>query len=216
MTIVDDVLLGYYCYDCHKDMCVLCYEEVDEETALKNGAKKYLLRAAALDTCHKHCLKPASERYQRICDSCGDFICAMGTYHNKDNYDICKVCYDKSPNSYTELTPVKNDLMFGSIRDWFVLVEDEDTNAILCNLNVDSPFYKRFAFLAVDGHGRGGYWISKDTDFQSILEEYDLTKSKAEMGPDYKYKDDPLDGEIDIDCRITRMMLLRKMKVYYG
>ncbi len=208
--------MEYYCSDCHMDMCHMCYSEVDEETALNNGAVNYKHRAQALADCRTHNLKSFVGRSVNECSSCKVCIRFMAGYYYNSKYDICKACYDSNPALYTESTYIENDVEFGSVRDWFIIVEDDDYNAIICNLNVDSPYYKKFGFLATDGHGRVGVWSSKDDDLRTLLDEYDRTRSMEESGPDYKYEEDPLEGEIDIDCRITRMMLVRKMKVYYG
>ena len=34
----------YYCFHCHKDMCNLCYSEINEEIAIKNGARFFKKR----------------------------------------------------------------------------------------------------------------------------------------------------------------------------
>lgn len=44
----------FYCNNCKKDMCMLCFEEVDEAVATKNGAQNYHLRKDTLDICRTH------------------------------------------------------------------------------------------------------------------------------------------------------------------
>src|SRR5688500_15851670 len=46
-----DTKVILYCIQCHQDMCNLCYEETNEEIAIKNGAKKYKLREDRLKLC---------------------------------------------------------------------------------------------------------------------------------------------------------------------
>jgi hypothetical protein len=219
----------WYCYDCNKDMCDLCYNEVNEEIAEKNGSVHYHLRKDSLAACRTHNLRIGTARLRKECDICKKPVPIMKKFYNDSDadYDICLDCYSKDSTKEAirdkNVVLVDDDLCFGSIKDWIEILTDNNGNSILCNLNMDSKYHKRFAFLAVDGHGRSGYYISKDTDLNALLEEYKQTKlfrdSREEEGgeEDDQYSDySGLNGELDINCKLALMMLKRGMKVYYG
>lgn len=201
-----------YCYDCNKDMCPLCYDEKSEEIALKNGAQNYHLRKDNLEECRAHNLQTSVGREMCYCDVCDEPIALMSKYYSdvKGNYDVCLGC--SSTVSVDHLTCIENDLFFGPLEDWQEIVVDEYDNAILCNINAKSPYYKKFAFRAVDGHGRAGYFTAKDTDFGALLDEYDATELYDEETNPCKN----LEGKLDINCKLALMMLKRRMKTYFG
>jgi hypothetical protein len=223
--------LGYYCYCCQKDMCHLCYGETTEEIAIANGAKNYHLRKDALDTCRSHgeYLKRTLDRYLYNCDGtdCNLIDYNLKDHHNRNknknsnllfmyprytniesNFDLCNKCYGTNPHR-DDMIYVDGECGFGSLKDWIILAQDQYFNAILCNLNPNSKYYKNFGFKAVDGHGRSGYYnYVIDTTIEELLVDYvnAHTSSYAEG----------IEGMIDINCCLTRMMLKRHMQTYYG
>jgi hypothetical protein len=188
-TKIKDIKDYYYCYHCSNDMCKLCYEEVDEETAIKNGAKNFAKRAETLNECRSHgCLKHRSlymnGPYVKVCD-----ICELGInmdYYSRpddetDTYDICIHCYNSDrENSKQEveehnMTLVKVDLDinklpfmqsgFNSMMYWLPIVKDEDYNRILMNLNPDDENYRKIAFQSWDDHSRVGFGFVFDPQY---------------------------------------------------
>jgi len=179
--VEDDV---YYCYHCHKHMCKLCYEEIDEETAIKNGAKNYKAREAALNECrsfHKIQFRPIyylTEPYDTTCNICHEDIDALVDrysvrYSNYNTYDVCMDCYanNDEAKSAVEIKKLKlvkkedrtnylfNYTDFNSLCYWLPIIEDNDGSAILMNLNPDDKNYRKICLQSRDDHGRSGYFI---------------------------------------------------------
>lgn len=106
----------YYCLECHKEMCVKCKRETNEEIAVLNGAKNYAKRKQMLNTClTQHTVIDMDVVASRdvYCDCCGGNM-KLGFFvmlPDMDNsFDICTDCWniatDESPataEGYKEL-----------------------------------------------------------------------------------------------------------------
>lgn len=79
----------YYCYDCHKDMCSLCYGETNKAIAIANGEKNYEKRR---EKCSSHDINGKTVEFLtgfgvkcfncktyfekgHSCSKCGEHIC---------------------------------------------------------------------------------------------------------------------------------------------
>lgn len=214
-TCIDAV---YYCYDCCIFMGPNCYDRVqryrDEGQVYNNTVHR----------CISHNVVFAPAKRSSLCDVCGsDMWLNTLQYYEDGNYEyaVCYKCYKNNRPQYKKLIEVHEDHLFGSIRDWASIVTDDYNNQILCNINKDSPYYKQFAFYACDGHGRVGVFSTKDTDIRALLQEYKETKLfKMRNDDDFNEKlhddYDTLSGTLDINCKLTIMMLKRNMSTYYG
>lgn len=98
------------------------------------------------------------------CDCCGVDISFMKRFYTDVENNVCTECYEKDPENFPKYTECIEDLDFGSLRDWFIIAIEDYANYILCNLNMDSVYYNRFAYGVVDGYVRAGYWICEDRD----------------------------------------------------
>jgi len=174
--------LRYYCRDCWKDMCVICYSERSEEDALKNGAKNYHLRKESLQKCQKeHELKWMCDSSAMICDVCSKEIkenvlkeTSFATNSDlKDDYqrqDVCSECLDTIKGQEfvkeNKLTTRKVKIRyncdqsgFGSMLDWVPIYQSRDEyNFVFYNINKSSPHYSTLSCSAEDDHGRMGYY----------------------------------------------------------
>lgn len=137
---------AYYCYDCYKDMCELCYSETNEEIAIKNGATNYMARKKALDNCRKHKLLSTIDRIYTYCDECDGVNPYLKPYYKFENINLCESCFYKSNKNKKNKMIKTGDLNFGSIKNWFCIVTD-DEGFIICNLNKNSKYYKSFGLL---------------------------------------------------------------------
>ena len=181
-----DLSSSYYCYDCNKDMCNLCFSETSAEIAEQNGAMNYHLRENDLRECRNHDLCRSIDRRQAFCDICENQIPLMYPEHyylEGEDYDVCGACYVNGNNvrNKDDLIKIDGDIKFGSLYDWIEIFSDSDGNAVLCNLNPNSNYYKKSAFLAVDDHGRSGYYISDNMDISRLIDEY---KEFSQENPD--------------------------------
>lgn len=182
----------YYCYHCYSDMCNYCYEETNEEIAIKNGAKNYASRAKALNKCRSCNL--IKERITPViynCDICEKTIDdSIGRYTVKENnehtYDICFKCYNEDNNG-CKVQVEKRGMKFykyeserekypfyytdfGSMLNWIPIITDDlgknctDYGNIFINLNPDDKNYKKICLQSCDDHARCGYFILYDEE----------------------------------------------------
>lgn len=206
-----DLSSSYYCYDCNKDMCNLCFSETSAEIAEQNGAMNYHLRENDLMECRNHDLRRSIDRRRSCCDICEKEIPLMYPEHyylEGEDYDICGACYIIGNNvrNKDDLIKIDGDIKFGSLYDWIEIFSDSDGNAVLCNLNPNSNYYKKSAFLAVDNHGRSGYYISDNMDISRLIDEY-----KENSQDETSHRND-----VEDCCAIHSMMIKRHMHVYFG
>lgn len=200
ISIKDD---WYYCFHCYKDMCKMCYQEVDEETAIKNGAKNYKAREDALNecrTCNKIQSRPifnVRPIYSKWCDICRKKI--EGNIHvysitieddiDYDTFDICMECYKNKEDARNivetrdmELLSIENRenflfnyTDFNSLSYWIPIISDKEGCHIFMNLNPDDKNYGKLCLQSCDDHGRFGYFIIYD---ESITLDVLLNKLK--------------------------------------
>jgi len=183
----------YYCYNCHNDMCRLCFSETSQEIATANGAQNYENRKDQLEICrNKHKLVSRKNANAAICNLCNEntdhddlLIKTEKRYHNKvDDYDLCLKCSEteQGQNIIKEknLQLIDNLLSchvcdFGSFLDWVPLLRDDTYNMILCNLNPESPYHMKYAISSVDDHGRTGYYtITEQTTIETLITEIEM------------------------------------------
>jgi hypothetical protein len=184
----------YYCANCYKDMCTLCYDETSEEIALQNGAKNWRLRKDILDICRKqHVVKEKHKNMFPFCDGCSSKLnIIIPFYSNRvKDIDYCVKCcksdiidkYDLLKKFVTQ-ADIEEYNNFGNILDWVPLYmefpEDEEAYMLQC-LNPENKFYKRIALACSDDHGRFGFYTCNQTDTLSLLlDEYNKFKRETD------------------------------------
>ena len=189
--------LYFYCYDCHKLMCLTCYGETSEEIALKNGAKNWAKRKDSLEACRGHDLqKRIIKGITRVCDSCDEKCNEDPVYYTnvKDDLDACIKCVEEGKIDIVKLNlekvekrdPVNQRELekmdhFGSFLDWVPLFMDTDVqDYILYCANPESILFKRCALACGDNHGRMGFFTCTEKDTIDVLvDEYKETQKKC-------------------------------------
>lgn len=213
----------YYCKDCCKDMCVLCFGETSEEVALKNGAKNYTDRKDVLETCRKHNLVERETTLIFNCDECKESI-DESRYSNIKEVgaleceDICMKCKDTEEGKklITEKNLIKTEAIriidmtdFGSYFDWVpVLRDEEEYDTVLMNLNSDSPYHNQLCLMSVDDHGRCGFYTINESleEIVPILERnYENSKNSGKDGWEEYY-----------ERPIKALMSSKNMQIHYG
>jgi hypothetical protein len=184
-SIIEDN--SYYCFHCYKDMCKACYEEVDEETAIKNGAKNYKHREKALNTCrasNKIQLRPiyyVDNLGSKYCDLCRTHLEPLSSRYSTGNgagntFDMCTECYATKEDARNIVETrdlvflskenrdnfLFNYTDFNSLSYWIPLISDNDECHIFMNLNPDDKNYGKLCLQSCDDHGRLGYFIIYD------------------------------------------------------
>jgi hypothetical protein len=168
-----DIKVGYYCYTCHKNVCVMCYP-------------------SALECQRSHYIQVGTDRYPIQCDpdDCQTVVPKEQincTYYQNNpkpfvifrprytevekSYDACLGCYLRHPRS--DLTYVEGACGFGSLRDWRQLLFESDhyvirsnlrpildyhQHVLLVNLNPKSPWFQKIAFASC-GEGKLRIWV---------------------------------------------------------
>lgn len=210
---------AYYCYHCHKDMCLLCHSETSEEIALKNGAKHYHKRKDALDLCRaQNKLKPRS--FTKIglcvrCDVCRKYVDDDKRYYSKSNgdnsYDVCLECYDEKKHSDLVLLDKEdiNSYAFGktnfeSMLYWFPVIIGKENTKVLININKDSANFNKVCLSADDDHDRSGYYMI----------EYTLDETIAALNKIIAESDDLYSSFYETP--IHKLMISLNIPVYYG
>jgi len=155
-----------------------------------------------------------NQKQYYYCHECQTFMCHL--CYNETSEEIAIKNESKNYNTrkdYLELCQKKHNLIkrniktvghigneFGSMLDWIPIIVDKYTNMILMNLNPDSMYHKKFAFMIHGNHGRVVYnTIWEDITLEKILEEIEETEKKFENG-----------------LIISLMMKNRNMSTYYG
>lgn len=201
-----------YCMDCHKDMCLLCFEE-DEEKAKQNNCKNYHKRKDDLELCKTHKLIDRSI-WGRDCNKCYEYIYEEEWYHDKKaNEDYHLAC---KPDKDVEKCKLDVDqLQYGSFVDWIPIYNDIDKeNSIYLNLNKESPYFHRISVSSMDNHGRMGFYITDYTldtleELLCILEKYYDVWCE-------KYPPDENSWEKVYDAPIKTFMESKNMPIHYG
>jgi hypothetical protein len=179
----------YYCYNCRKDMCKLCYEEINEEVALKNGAKNYKLREHLFKKCRDcHIIEPRliyniDTNIHKVCDLCENKInethYSLKDYRN--TFDICIDCFNSKDLAKENVKTKGMNLIeiypkdflfyhsdFKSMLYWVPVLEC-NYYRILINLNPEDKNYNKICLQGCDDHCRCGYFILKDGSTLNII-----------------------------------------------
>lgn len=218
----------YYCYHCNKDMCMLCYEEVNEAIAILHGAKKYHERRDALDACReasrmgKRNTEMCREN-DRLCDLCseliGENINFYSTFEDGKCFDICSDCYANDKQNARNTVEQKKmalydtesilSYLFGqtdfeSMMYWFPVLTDTESCRVLVNLNVDSKNYNKVCLQSSDDHGRCGYYVV-NLELEDIIQRLkDITDTVPDLCTTHH------------SSPIHRLMEELKIQIYYG
>lgn len=133
----------YYCYECHNNMCIDCFEN---ETEIDSYA------AIPVSFCKNHCSKIKKRNicsyniYTFNCNNCYKRITDPLFYSDEidifNSYDMCKYCNEKYPDIAITRNLHKieskfpcDDCDFGNMLDWIPLLMDRDDSYILINKN---------------------------------------------------------------------------------
>jgi hypothetical protein len=226
----------YYCFDCHSDMCKLCYEE-DEKTIIKKRAKNYKLREYELNNCRSHnkikyrpVYKMTELKYCDICEYVFETSDDLYTLEKEgeNSFDICMNCYKNDETKdiviQKEMKLVKagedrkNYLFsytdFGSLLYWIPIISDTEQCHVLMNLNPDDKNYGKLCLQSCDDHGRFGYYIFYDENMT-----LDMLLQKLKNITDRGVVDDIDNIELCSEHHsspIQVMMQELKIPVYYG
>ena len=228
--------LYYYCWNCYKDMCNLCFNEADATIAKQNGAIHYEQRRDALAACRSHYLqkrKIIMNVHGCYCDICSARLNSgklwsnvkyVGHYARSDVCEQCSLSEDGkkliADNKLEQLEGGNSQLewwsqtQFGSILDWIPLYKDQDYNGILINCNNNSNLCGRLCLMSTDDHGRNGYYtmpiewtLEKTLDTIKNYHENELTDGDGRK----------LEGwDLFYNVPIKRMMAELKMQIHYG
>lgn len=126
----------FYCYDCHYNMCINCYNNNDEQ----------MNKVLKLSICkNDHKLKLRNYYYfdQIVCDICDEYIeYPILHYRNlddeSDTYDLCFECWKLNKDNNLKREDLKKpctDCDFGTIIDWIPILIDNSNDLILFNKN---------------------------------------------------------------------------------
>ncbi len=198
---------GYYCDDCHKDMCELCYRETDEgfiEADSRHIMNYDLDKQVCRD---RHALK--SRIFRPIiffCDVCkedifspkrySDFVFSLEWENDPTNFDVCLDCCktadgqrmieEKQLKLVDNLIALSDVTGFGSMLDWIPILQDSGGNQILVNLNQNSPLFNRYAFKCVSDYSEktSSFYLSNKRDISQISDE--INESMCTLDGDEK------------------------------
>ena len=160
----------YFCNDCQKDMCKLCYEATN--TTENEDIVECLKNHHLYQRRHFNDIGP----FRFTCDKCDlDIPPHEPRYTNfnrvdmfQDNtLDYCRSCGERVDVDITNLELIipprsRIDVTgFGSILDWIPLIESSEFYSMLVNMNPDATYYGRIALLVSDNHGRMGYHVTE-------------------------------------------------------
>jgi hypothetical protein len=177
------------CSQCHMDMCELCYEEVDEAAAAKNGSQNWHKRRDQLRTCREHGMVQVDAMCVRyMCDVCSRDIHAIQETWKQaidestgESTDVCSNCEPTEDMkglafreaSHAACTTRFEASGFGSMLDWLPIGHDTNERdghgTVLLCLNPESPSYGHVALSHGDDHGRYGYF-DIGMDFAAFLQ----------------------------------------------
>ena len=140
----------FYCYHCHKDMCNLCYLEVNEEVALKNGAKNYHKRENKLNTCRNQNMLEKRQiikrrgplvksSYFHTCDLCNNDCITDFYYDDDNNFDICNECYTNDYNNAKEQVNQRSALL--KTKNMCLVKKDDKISYVFEQCNFGSMLY---------------------------------------------------------------------------
>jgi hypothetical protein len=233
----------FYCFHCHKDMCNLCYSEVNEEIAIKNGAHYYKEREKQLNLCRSNNLLIPRDIYMSIkkyCDICKKNLKYNQYIYNKyidyqTPYDICEDCHS---NKEFVKEIIKNDAELklynykyifdysnlNSLLYWIPIIKDTNNNMILINLNPEDINYKKICLVSCDNHGRSGYYLLNKLDDFDNFENINMTIEAILLELNNLIEQNKYNSDDDIDVNsnnhykfpIHYLMRKYNMQIYYG
>lgn len=223
-TFIEKEFNYYYCYDCHLDMCHLCFGETNKEISKLNGIEHWHKRAETLARCREHDLRVRYfKELQYYCDLCRKDIYDIYRYSNceeKDDNceDLCQKCTETEMGKKfiedNKLILTENIIEcgyeFGSMLDWIPILRDDEYNLILYNCNPESELCNRLACVSSDNHGRMGFYTVKETiDLDELLDKLEEYYSEGEWKK--------LKGwEEFYNYPIKRFMQSQNIPVHYG
>lgn len=186
-------LVSYWmCNVCHTDMCGMCYEEVDEATAIKNGAKNWQQRREKMDKCRAHGLTEITHLGNHSCDVCSEEITSetwlQSVKEDGETVDICNECEPTDDmkelkfETYIDKRVRRADVTgFGSLLDWIPVAHDLDDHhgygSVFICMNPDSPSYLHVAICHADDHGRNGVFDLGISWDEFVKKSEDLVKN---------------------------------------
>ena len=210
----------YYCYDCHNDICNLCYENQNI-------------------LCKQHDVRYREPIYSFVrCYQCNQVI-LDDTLYGVDEHRNTIYSYDKQPSNESDddvftlcikcsktekgqiiineksLLMIKNNIIslcdcsdFGSIDDWVQIYYDDMNNMILFNVNVDAKLAGKYAITGSYDKYSSVFCFSLNLQLDQIKEKleefyktnmenndfdlYPIQQLMDELKLQYKY---PLDTE---------------------
>jgi hypothetical protein len=164
----------YYCNNCYKDMCKVCYSELNDEHECKNH--NIVLRDTidmvefsnwrACNECHEYIDD------HNILDSDGKIVHKC-YYTGYDAYDICIPCYEANETIRNEkqlkfidpFDPKCCTFYYAGLKSmlyWFPILEDGESCRVLINLNLDDENYGKLCLQSFDDCARMGYYMIYD------------------------------------------------------
>ncbi len=214
----------YWCRTCKKHMCSWCFQEDNKETADKHLSAKWDERKDALAECrsHNNGLQLRTSR-ELLCDICNERV-----YENlyTRGYDaVCSKCYEtEEGKKFVEekhltfkdhLTTMWEYTELGNMLDWVPLYEDYDHNMIYQNRNPNSNRYEVVALMAVDDHGRQGFYTIPDS-ISNVLEEYKTLRATELNEWEERRSEDPENDETLHTKVLSNMIQNRGFSTYFG
>jgi hypothetical protein len=185
-------------------MCNLCWEEKNEEIAIRNGAKNWAKRKDKLLNCFSHQDKINIINNMSVCcDLCQSFSKQTdGKWHcnRNKNKDICPSCYytDQGQDFIFQIGgewscinyKTNRHENFGSILDWAILFREEnDGDYLLYNINQCSKNYHKLALGVIDDSDRHGLYQveQKLTEMLEKISTNEIKNILIDMGKDIDF-----------------------------
>mgnify|MGYP000311237051 CR=1 FL=1 len=171
----------YYCYECHKDMCDVCYHSEEEEDDLDGiTQKKYYCKQNHFDK-----IKTRIQCNYNVsmiqCDVCTYRILDPIFYSNEESiniestetFDLCLRCFEKNPELVEEKNLFKislnfscNNCLFDNMMDWIPVLKDLDNSFILINKNT-----LEYCLFSCNTSNQYGYYVLSIDKLNSYINE---------------------------------------------
>lgn len=156
-TLIDKELQRYYCYNCYKFMCHLCFVE-NPITASRTKVLHYMKRAKDINLC-----KQRHTIIQRMSQA------------------ECSTLEDLKISNANNVLPCDN-CDFGSILDWIPSMYDNDKDIyLLQNCNPVSNHFGNYALSGVDIKKNTGYFSLKAYSHEDILKHLQECNNLEQM-----------------------------------
>lgn len=144
-TIIDKELKRYYCYNCYKFMCHLCYIE-NPITASRNKVLHYMKRSGGINLCKRN-----------------------HTIIQRMSQAECSSLNEMKEKLINAVLPCDN-CDFGSILDWIPnMYDNEKDTYLLQNCNPTSNHFGNYAISGLDIKKNVGYFSLKAYNHDEIL-----------------------------------------------